>query len=285
MSPAGGNGTRIVAQGREDVSHFTAIYQVAPDYFRVAGIALVTGRTFDQRDVPFLWPNQPAVGQRLRSGTNAPWTTVIGVVSPIKTGFFTLQSADFQMYRPASQSSLESAGLLVRANGDRAATFQSIRSVMKGIDPGLDLAFPRSVDGDYERSLMSPRFYFVLMTLLGVLGVGTALIGLYASSTHAVSQRTREIGIRLALGADRNRMTRDIVLAALGPAVGGAIGGLLVAYWLGQYVSALLYQTDPRDPWTLAGAAILLLTATALGALIPARRASRIDPATTLRAE
>ena len=299
MSPAGGLGTRVVARGREDVSHSTSVYHVAPDYFRVAGISLVAGRYFDSRDAAnsepvaivdaslaaLLWPGQSGVGQRLRDRPNRPWLTVTGVVSPIRTGWFTLQASDVQLYVPAAQASSESQSLLVRSDAPPAQTFESMRAVLQAMDSGLQLEFSRAVEGEYERSVSSPRFYFVLMFVLGALGAVTAVVGVYASASYAVSQRTREIGIRLALGADPVRVRLELVRETLGPALGGAVTGLVAAFWLGQYVTALLYQVDARDPSTLTGAALLLVTATALGALIPARRASRMDPAATLRAE
>ena len=299
QAPAGGGGTRVMAEAREDVSHPTSGYEVSDDYFRTAGISLVAGRYFDNRDrlgsepvclidasfATILWPGQVSIGKRLRYGPNTPWMTVIGIVSPIRTAHFVRNSADFQVYWPVAQSSFPSRSLLVRADGDTAPVIQAMRLLVKTLDPSLDLEYPRAVTEDYELVFMSPRFYFVLMVVFGVLGLGTAVVGLYASTTYAVSQRTREIGIRLALGADRDRVKRDIIRETLGPAVAGTAVGLLLAFWLGRYASTLLYQLNPRDPWTLVAAVTLLMGATGLGALIPARRASRVDPASTLRAE
>jgi ABC-type antimicrobial peptide transport system permease subunit len=206
-------------------------------------------------------------------------------VSSVKTGWFVFQPTDFQMYRPIAQDSFDSRGLLVRSSGDRADVMRSMRSALHAVDPTVELEFPRAVEDDYQRGFASPRFYFVLMTVLGVLGLTTAIVGLYASTAYTVSQRRREIAIRLALGADGGRIRRDIIRETLGPTAIGTIAGLLLVFWVGEFVSTLLYQVDAQDPWVLAAAALMLMIATVIGAWLPTQRASRIDPARTLQTD
>jgi putative ABC transport system permease protein len=301
MSPAEALTTRIVAEGRESESHATSIYVVNPNYFQVAGIALKAGRCFGPEDIQgaapvvmidanlaeFLWPGQQAIGRRLRSGPNAAWATVVGIVSPIKTGDFVTRARDFQMYRPVAQSAVSFRGMLARTDTDTDAgpIISAMRSTMTEVEASLDRVKPELVSDAYVDQLGSPRFYLALMTFLGIAGLTTAVVGIYASTNYAVRQRTREIGIRIALGSSRHRATLEMVRGTLRPSLAGTAAGMLLAFWLARQLSTLLYQVDPRDPRMFAGAGVLLIIATILGALVPAARAGQVDPATTLRAE
>jgi ABC-type lipoprotein release transport system permease subunit len=166
-----------------------------------------------------------------------------------------------------------------------------IRDVVRTIDPNLPLVRPQSMDQRIASTRVSRRFYLWMLSLLGVLGGTLTALGVYGVVTHATTQRTREIGIRSALGAGVAQVRRLVLSQGLRPVVVGVAGGLLGAWWItnvlqtNRVFAAQLYRIPPNDPHAFAAAALLLLIVATVACWIPALRASRIDPARTLRTD
>jgi predicted permease len=302
--PPGGGGGRFVPFGHEHDSTVgspvLSLYGVDPDYFRIAGIPLKEGRLFNGDDGPTsppvaiiddgaarrYWPGQSAVGQRFRYSPYVPWLTVVGVAGHVKTRSFIEANGTVQAYLPTSQSSSTSTRmLLIRIDGDLTAGLNGTRSILHGMDATLDLQYARPVANMYDDVFLAPRFYLVLMSIFAVLALITAAVGLFGSLNYSVSQRTREIGVRLALGASIGAIRALVVRDALLPVAGGIVVGLTGSFWLTRYLGSMLYGVTPHDIRAYGGAVVLLLVVASIAIVLPVRRATRVDPVTTLRVE
>ena len=271
----------------------TYTYCVRPEYFRVAGITLREGRTFgqiDQRGAPKviivsenaatrLWPGRSAVGRQLDG------LTVVGVVSHLKTIDFVNDGVE--LFYPLAQHDRYPPGLLVRTTGDAATLAALIRAEVRAIDPRVTVQDIGTVDNLFARSdpLGSSRFYATLLGSVAGLGLLTAAVGLYATLSFAVNQRTHEIGVRVALGAEAGNIGRLLIRDALGPVLLGIAAGLVAATWLSKFIGSQLFHVRPHDVTTYVAVVILLVIMCAVAALAPVARASRIDPADALRNE
>jgi putative ABC transport system permease protein len=284
-------------------------YWIGPQALGVMGLPLRAGRAFgpedtatsppvaliDARTARFYWPGQSAIGQRFRTGrpittgdirSDAPWITVVGVVAPVRTGSFDSPDGTIEVYRPAAQITYArpSRTLLLRIDGSSTRPLALVQSVVHAMDPAVT---PEGglVEDTYADAFVTPRFYLALMSSLAGLALVVAAIGLYGVLSYAVGRQTREIGIRLALGASLGRIRRAVVLDALVPVAVGLAIGLAAALWLTRYLSSLLYDTAPDDPIALAAVVGLFLLVAGAAALVPAVRATRVDPVTALRVE
>ncbi len=162
---------------------------------------------------------------------------------------------------------------------------RTIRREVAGLDPQLAIADVATIDERIQQSVVNERLIATLSSALSAMATLLSLVGLYGVIAYTVTRRTREIGIRMALGALASQVTRTILREAALLVVAGLGVGLIAAFWLGRYVRSQLYGLTPADPWTIAGAAIVLVLVAALAALLPARRAARISPMTALRQE
>jgi ABC-type antimicrobial peptide transport system permease subunit len=304
-SPAAGFGGRFVAFGRETQatapSGLLSIYFVEADYFAVTGIPMKAGRFFsdaealsglavgviDERAAVLHWPGQSAIDQRFRYSPNAPWITVVGIASHVKTRSFTAANGTVQVYVPARLNALVPLRqpLLVRRESDAVKASAAIRSIVTGIDPAVQLEDESPVTALYDDVFAEPRFFAALMTVFAGLALLTASVGLYALVRYAVTQRTREIGVRIALGANLHRIVRLVLRDAFVPIGVGLAAGTAASWWLSRFLSSLLYGISPHDPVTLALVTAVLVGVAFLAAYLPARRATHIDPIVTLRAE
>jgi len=271
---------------------------VTPDYFRVMGIPLVAGRPFaasDHAEAPAviivdrltaerLWPGEDPLGRRMRDSPDAPWSTVVGMVPPIRHLDLD-EPPKPHVYRPLAQRAPSEIYLVTATPGDPAALTGAVREEMAALDPDLP---PGEVVPMTERRRGDIEEYWYPMLLLGLFSLLAALLaalGIYGVMSYAVEQRVREIGVRMALGAAR----REVVGMVLGEgarvvAVGAAIG-LGGGLALSRLMAGLLYEVQPGDPVNLA-AMTTVLGAVALGAcLLPARRAASVDPMDALRWE
>jgi hypothetical protein len=292
-----------VPEGAEKIPGIAStatLYYVRPDYFAVTGIPMKTGRVFGPQDGPAdspvaiideeaarrYWPGRSALGQRFRYSPYVPWITVIGVAGHVKTESFTNIDGDVQAYLPLSQ--VESApyrSLLFRTEGNPSSVFASVRAHVRESDARVTVGRAGAIWDLYDRPLAAPRLYLLVMSMFGFLALATSGVGLYALLSYSVSQRTQEIGIRMALGADHRRVRSLVVRDALGSVVIGIISGTIGLYWLTRFLDWQLYHIAPHDPVTYAGVVLILLGVAALAAFLPARRATRVDPVEALRAE
>jgi putative ABC transport system permease protein len=277
---------------------------IGPGYFRTFGIPIARGRTFtyaDDRSAPLVmivnesfarlyWPNQDAIGKQLRMasaretdvvGGNG-WRTVVGIARDAHLRV--LRESTPIAYLPVGQGFWQGYFAL-RATESPAALTAMLHAALSDVAPTTQMYDVRSMDDVLAPSLAEPRLGAMLMTSFGVVALLLAAIGLYGVMASLVRDQTREIGIRIALGASVGRVRAD-VLGRAGIVAGvGAIAGLGGALATSRVLSSLLFQVSPSDPLSLGGACLVLLLVGGLAAYVPARRATRVDPVQALRAE
>jgi ABC-type antimicrobial peptide transport system permease subunit len=232
-----------------------------------------------------VWPDGNAIGQRFKYSPLVPLITITGIVGHVKNQSFASPFADAQVYLPITQQENAAYRTLLVRSAHPAAAVGAASAVVATVDPAIKVSVTGVVAEAYEVTLGAPRFYLLLMALLAVVAVVTAAIGLYGLLAYSVSQRTREIGVRIALGADLAKLRRLVVGEALGPVLAGIAIGLVGSFWLTRVIRTLLYQVTPHDPLTLAAIVVLLIGVAAIAAVIPVRRAARVDPVAALRLE
>jgi predicted permease len=275
-----------------------AFNNVAPKFFETLGIPLIAGREFDERDSP----TSPrvaivserlarrfegnAVGQMLGSGPSA--REVIGVVNDIR--YANIKDAPREVaYFPMFQAQAKEMGYTpsveVRFAGRASDLVSSIRSVVSRVDPGLTMLRIRTLEDQTKDSLSRERLLALMATYFGGFAVLLACIGLYGLMSFGVTQRTAEIGLRMALGAQPASVKWLVVREAAVTVIAGAAAGLFSALGLVRLIQSQLFGIEPHDPLALAGATAVLLILAFGAAYLPARRASRIDPLTALRHE
>lgn len=271
---------------------------VGPHYFEAMGIEMLGGRGFTERDrsgsVPVavvneelarrFWPQEPPLEQRLRLGGEEGEVEVVGVV---RTGKYRTLGEDPRpfVYLAAGQNPLGSPTLVARVDGDPAAAIEAIRGTVRRVDPALVMSGLETLDQAVSGSLLLARSGAVLFGLFGALGLVLAAVGLYGLIAFTVSQRTHEIGIRMAIGASRRAVTRMVVREGAILATIGLALGLAGAAAITRVLEAVLYGVSPTDPPTFAAVALLLGLVAAGASLAPARRAAAVDPQTALRTE
>ena len=292
-------------QGEEAGSMFNG---VSPGFFKAMGIPLLAGREFDERDGPVTpapegWPyraavvnetfveryfkGQNAIGRRMGIGTDPGTPMPIEIVGVSRNTRYTgiREDARPQVFVPYRQATMENIAVYVRTDIDPDVVMQSIRRAVASIDPRVPVFDVATFEQRVEQSVANERLVAALSATLGTMATLLALVGLYGVIAYTVTRRTREIGIRLALGALGAQIARGVLreagtLVVIGLIIGG--GG---AWWLGRYVQSQLYGVTPADPATMTAAAAALVVVGALAALVPARRASRVSPMTALREE
>jgi len=271
---------------------------VTPGYFRTLGVPLIAGRVFDDHDVDGapptvvisdtlarrFWPGQDPLGRRLRSNPANPWMTVVGVVGDVRnTGL--AQEIRATLYMPAYQSSWTPLTLLVRGSGDPAALTASIRAEVKALDAELPVSNVQKMDDMIADSLAQTRFSMTLLAVFAGVALALATVGVYGVMAFAVTQRTHEFGVRVALGARQADVLKLVLSHALKLALLGVAIGLAASFVLTSLLSTLLFGVTASDPYTFATVALLLSFVTLAASWIPARRATRVDPMVALRCE
>ena len=275
----------------------TALYRlVDADYFQAVGIPVLAGRPFDARDsaggAPALiisremadrfWPGEDPIGKRVLTGSVE--RTIVGVVGGVRsTNLEELPQPE--MYVPHAQTSTRSATFVLRSALPAAQVLSAVRRVIRQFDPRLPIYRPGTLSELEAAALARPRFYLLLLGLFAVVAVSLAAVGVYGVVGHVVAQRTREIGVRVALGASRADVVRLVVREGLLPAGAGVVSGVAAALASGRVIAGLLYGIAPADPATLAGAVATTLAVVAVACAVPAWRATRVDPAMALRLE
>jgi predicted permease len=273
---------------------------VTPGYFEVMRIRLVQGRPFgagDRAETPGVvvvdetlaaryWPGESAIGKRLHVAgrPDTAWATVVGVAARVSSAALDAPEQP-QIYLPHTQRTRSSAHLVVRATGDPLARVAAVRRAVRDADPTLPVGDVRTMDRVVGDSVAPRRFTALLLSAFGLAALLVASVGLYGVVSCAVGQRERELGLRMALGARGTDVVRmvvreGVVLAAAGVALGAA--GALA---LSRSLRGMLYGVQATDPATFAGVTLLLAGVALLASYGPARRAARVDPAVTLRAE
>lgn len=273
---------------------------VSNDYFSLMRIPIREGRAFDATDAASgsavivseetarrYFPGQSPVGRRLHFGgprPNPQWSTVVGVVGDV-LGESLEASPRPTVYRPLAQASSLSMAIAVRTSGDPKALVGSLGRAVRAADPDLPVFAVRTMSEVVAAGIAVRRFAITLVGGFALLALLLAAVGIYGVMAYLVGQRTREIGIRVALGARRAEVVRMVVVRALVLAAGGVILGSLASLVAGQILADMLFRIDPWDPWSLAAIAALLILSATAAAAAPAVRAARIDPIVALRAD
>lgn len=280
--------------------HYLEFAAVTPGYFETLGIEIFEGRAFEETDragapdVVILsraaadryWPDGSAVGQTLFAGPDGSTPlTVVGVADNVK--IWSLGEAPFPyMYRPYFQG-LENSSFSVVARGTRpggeiAAT---IRDEARAIDPDIFITDVGTIQDHLGYAYFLPRMAAGILSFVGLLALTLACLGLYGMVSYAVSRRTREMGIRIALGAERSRVIALVLKSGLVLVAAGAVAGLVGSIFVGRIADQFLYGAGALDPLAIIAAPLVLALVAATATYLPARRASRVDPVRALRAE
>jgi len=247
----------------------------------------------DEEFAKRLWPDREPIGQRISNGavpsTNPPvlrWRTVVGIVGHVKHNALD-QVGREQIYVPLAQTPfpIRNMYLTVRASGDPVSVANAIQRTVRSLDPSLPVYEVKTMDVWLDATVSPRRFNVLLLLTFGALALTLAAIGTYGVLAYSVSQRTQEIGIRMALGASRQDVLRMVVGGGLRLAVAGTLIGLALSLAAGRFISTLLFGVRATDPITFSAVAAALLATAVLAAWIPARRATRVDPMVALRYE
>lgn len=230
------------------------------------------------------WPNESAVGKRLRTVFNGQgdWQTIVGVVDNAFTAGLTMEASQPMLYVPY-QGRWQPALIVRVARGANAIA--AVRALVPQIDRHLPPPDVTNVEDAMNDSIASPRFTMLLLGAFTLLALVLAAVGLYGVLAYAVAQRTREIGIRIALGATRRAIARAILGQGVLLAVGGILFGLAGAFWATRFLDRMLYGVPRGDPLSFVAGTVLLLATAMLACLVPMRRAVGVDPLIAMKAE
>jgi predicted permease len=290
---------RVPRSGEEFIN--VDIRMVGGRYFQAMEIPLKAGRWFDVHDTrettrvaiidermaEELWPNDSPIGKRVRTGglsSTSPWITVVGVVGTVKQ--YALDSdSRMALYLAHGQYSTRAMNVVVKSEQSPAALASAVRETLKTLDPDLPMYNVLTMTDRVSDSLAQRRFAMLLLALFAAIGLILATIGIYGVMSYLVSQGRRELGIRLALGATPGRVLWLVGRHTAVIALTGVTIGLALAFGLTRFMQSLLYEVSALDGVTFVSIGVFLLLTALIAGLVPARRAARIDPVLTLRAE
>jgi putative ABC transport system permease protein len=270
---------------------------ISDGYFQTMGIPLAAGREFDSRDrmgstpvavinrsaARMLYPGEDPIGKQLMVGWNGPpQAEIVGIVADSRFDGMQAPVEPF-IFLPNAQRPNLFCGLVIRTAGDPVAMIAAVREAIRSVDPEQGVMETRTMEQRIADSVAQPRLQTILLCAFGLLALVLACIGIYGVLAYAVSQRSREIGIRIALGATRGTILGEILRGGLGLAALGLFIGSGAALALTRYLEALLYSVRPTDPAVFALAIATLLLVAAAACYLPARRAARVDPIVVLR--
>jgi predicted permease len=294
--------TDIFLEGKEstpDGQRPQADYtMVTPNYFATLQIPLLRGRHFtaqDKKDAPLaiiindtlaerLWPGQDPIGKRLRIGFEEKQREIVGVVGSIKQA--TLDSeASPAMYLPHLQAPTNRLTLLVRTRGEPLSMAAAVRQEVRAIDKDVPLTQVQTMEKVLGASVAQPRFSMLVVGMFAVLALVLSAVGIYGVMAYAVSRRSHEIGVRMALGAGANQVLKLVLKDGMTLALAGIAVGLLGAFVLTRLMASLLFGIGAKDPATFISVAVFLTSVAFIACYIPARRATKVDPLVALRNE
>ncbi|HEV8497242.1 MAG TPA: ABC transporter permease [Gemmatimonadaceae bacterium] len=282
-------------RGEELEAHFQL---VTPDYFKAIGVGLVRGRWFTPADRDSLAPvalvnermvaqqfgGRDPIGRRLRLGPGSPWATIVGIIRDFRH-YRLPQPMPPAVYYPYAARPSRQQTIVVRTGGDPNALVPSLRAAVRELDPNVALQQVQTFDEAVSRSLWRQRLQSNVLSIFAALSLGLACLGLYGVISYAVAQRTRELGVRVALGATR----RNVLMLVFGESgrlvLTGVAVGLTAAYFSARILRTLLYGVEATDVPTFAFVAGVLGVISLVAAAIPARRAARVDPIVAMRAD
>jgi predicted permease len=273
---------------------------IAGDYLQAMGIPLLRGRAFTAADASgappvalvsesfarAAWPGEDPIGKRFQAGnaTRSGAVTVVGVVGGVRHVTLDAEPAP-EMYRPIAQTPMPMVTVVMRTAGDPLAVASLARRTIREIDADVPISDVRSIGQVMSASVARPRLIMALLTVFGGVGLVLGAIGVYGVIAYAVGERRREIGVRIALGAEPRAVARSVVLHGVRYAVVGVAIGLAGAFAVTRVMQTLLFGVGATDPATFAGLSLFLIVVAALASYLPARQAARTDPMVALRAD
>jgi putative ABC transport system permease protein len=266
---------------------------IGPDYFGALGVPMLRGRAFLDTDRAHsqpvaivsstvarrYWPGQDPIGKRIKMQDTAfdkGFRTVVGVVGD--THWRSLREATPLIYLPYQQSMWQGS-VVLRSASSLAAVLPGLRQAVRDVDPSTVIWSAHTMDDYLAKPLAQPRMSALLLSTFGLVALALAAIGLYAIMASAVREQTRDIGVRMALGATPQRVRGEVLRSAVLVSLAGAGTGIIVALAASSLIASLLFEVSPTDPVTLASACGVLLAVAMIAAYLPAHRASRVDPA------
>jgi predicted permease len=294
----------IQTKVRSTTNRDVRLNAVSPDFFATLGIRVIAGRDFDGRDSRPLgeagyrsaivnesfakryFAGRSPLGARIGQGSGLdvqPNIEIVGVVADFS--YRALREDSEQAYFPIFEGERSGGTFYVKVRGTPESAFQSIRTIVHNADPALPITYFRTLEEQVNRSLTTERMLAALSASFGTLALLLSLVGLYGVMSFVVTQRTRELGIRLALGATRSAAVWLVLRDALAMIAAGIAVALPCVWALGRLVESQLYDVKPTDPAMIATATLILCSAALGAALIPARRASAVNPTEALRFE
>lgn len=288
---------RVVSPG--DPGFHGSTRSVSPDYFRAMRIPLLAGRDFNRGDTRnglsvaiidvdlarHYWPNENPIGHRLRRGDRDKWATIVGIVGHVKQSSVAADAGRGAYYFCFYQQPISEAFLVARGNAPPAQLSDAIRRAVSAVDPAEAVFDVRSMQERLALALGPQQFAAQMLIVFGGAALLIALVGLYGVISYNVARRTREIGVRTALGAGRSRILALVMGQAMRLVLIGIVAGFVASLLAGRFAAAQLFGVSPGDPATFIVAAFGLSIAGLLASLIPAWRAARVDPLAALRNE
>jgi putative ABC transport system permease protein len=272
---------------------------ISPDYFRSMGIRLVKGRDIDDHDnrpssgvviinetmAQRFWPNESAVGRRVRiEGDQNPWMDVVGIVADVK--HFGLEAqAKPEIYVPYFSDPWPFMTIVVRSSSDLASLSAAIRDQMWSVDKNIPIPEIRGMNQLLSTSVARPRFNMLLLGIFAAIALVLSAVGVYGVMSYSVVQRTHEIGIRMALGAAKADVLKLVVGQGMRLSIIGIGLGAVAALALTRVLTTMLFGVEPTDPATFVLISVLLTIVTLAACIVPARRATKVDPIVALRYE
>ena len=273
-------------------------HDIVPGYFRTWGISILSGRDIDEHDLDGrqnvilisqagarkLFGSENPIGHTLLITGNSVPAEIVGVVADVRTQRLN-EANDMEFYRPWAQENFPFASIAVRSTLRPDAVTKLVQPALTGIDPAIAIAQPQAMDEIVTQALGQARLMMMLLGIFAGVALLLATVGIYGAVAYTVEQRTGEIGVRMALGAQTMDILRLVVKQGMRPVIFGLITGLAAALALGRLLTSQLYQISAHNPVLLIGTAAILSAAALLACLVPARRASLLNPVEALRTE
>jgi putative ABC transport system permease protein len=293
----GGGYLKIYLEGKQDTKPqevMTGLQIATPDYFRTMGVPFLSGRDFTpQEDLVAIvnestakkfWPGENPLGKRVRFQPNGDWITVIGIVADMKALGLT-SAPRTEVFLALGQDTFRTGYVIVRTNVGTEAMVPSLRAAVSAIDKDMAIFNVKTLEKLVSDSIAQPRLNMVLLGIFAGLALILASVGIYGVMSYSVTQRTQELGVRMALGAQRRDifslvLKQGIILALIGVGIGvaGAIG-------LSKVLGSLLYGISATDPVTFISVALIMIVVALVACFFPARKATKVDPLTAMRYE
>ncbi len=273
-------------------------HDIAPDYFKTWGVPLLAGREFNEHDTADaqkvclisqtgakkVFPNENPIGKTLLVTSLGVPCEIVGIVGDVRS-IRVAEAPGMEFYRPWAQEDFPFVNVAVRSNLKVDAVTKLVQSALTKVNPGLAIAVPQSMDAVVAQALGQARLMMWLLGIFAGVALLLASIGIYGAVAYTVEQRTGEIGVRMALGAQTSDVLRLVVSQGMKPVLIGLAIGIASAFALGRLITSQLYDVSAHNPALLAGSTLLLAATALIACLLPARRAAYVDPIQALRAE